>query len=52
MPYTVRKTAGGYAVTHAGHTFGRHPSKAAAQRQIRAIYANENKPKRRRRKGK
>lgn len=45
MPYAVRKKGTKYQVVKKddGKVLGTHPSKTSAQRQIRAIYANEGK---------
>lgn len=44
MPYRIVKVHGGYAVKGPdGHVYGTHKSKAKAQAQVRAIYANEKK---------
>lgn len=43
MPYSVRKSGGGYKVTNkdSGKTYSKKPlSKAKANAQMRAIYAN------------
>jgi len=46
MPYAIRKRGGKFVVTKAhGDTrvIGTHDDRASAERQIRAIYANERK---------
>lgn len=46
MPYTIRQQANGDFCVYkedGGEALGCHPSHAAAQRQIEAIYANEHK---------
>jgi hypothetical protein len=47
VPYSIRKAGSGYAVVKkdSGKTVAKHTSKAKAQAQIRAIYANEAKKK-------
>ena len=45
MPYAVRKSGSGYVVVKKsdGKVLGHHATKKSAERQIRAIYANEGK---------
>lgn len=45
MPYAVRKSGAKYKVVKkdGGKVMGTHRTRAAAQRQIRAIHANEKK---------
>jgi hypothetical protein len=45
MPYAVRKRGKKYVVINknTGHVKGRHATKAKAQRQLRALYANAPK---------
>ena len=45
MPYKVQKRGKKFAVTHGGKTFGTHPTKSKAQKQVRAIYANSGEGK-------
>lgn len=54
MPYAVRREANAYAVVKPGTSkvYGRHKTRAAAMRQLRALYANEGMTVRRKRKGK
>lgn len=51
MPYKVRKVGDKYKVQTAetGRTVGTHDTKAAAERQLRALYANVPEARRRRR---
>ena len=45
MPYKIVKSGSKYKVMKKkgdSHVFGTHPSKAAAQKQIAAIHANES----------
>lgn len=42
MPYKISKVDGGYKVSHAGHTFSKHPqTHEMAERQRRAIAMSE-----------
>jgi len=55
MPWKVVKRGSQYVVVNAetGKVKGKHPTKSAAQRQVRALYANvpeSRRPVRRRRK--
>lgn len=43
MPVKVVKRGSKYAVTDGKKTFGTHPTKAKADAQRRAIYANKKK---------
>lgn len=45
MPYKVKKSGSKYKVTSPNRTMGTHSNKAAAKRQVRAIYANTKKGK-------
>ena len=47
MPYQIKKQGSQYVVTKksGGRVLGTHSSKARAQAQVRAIYANEGEKK-------
>ena len=51
MPYSVRKRGKKYVVVNkdTGKVKGTHPSKAKANRQLRALYANVPDAKRKKR---